>query len=272
MCAPLSLERASSGRWNQVPLTLPDSAAFPGCATLLGLRWLLGDDTPFLVNAAGNWSVVDPRTSGLPRTRSTSIWVESGVSTWVTNRPTGMSTTHVTRLQGPAIGQTPRAVIYDGGGDLITVMAGGVALGERGLMFTVASDGGLEAAPRLGSDDFTAMSDVTLLDGGALVIAAGLGGSIYRQEGAAPFVAEGPLGADLYSVWLGPSGAALAAGGDFADAGRRNSRLFQRVGTSWVAVPMRGDQPLRSVWATPADGGLSVWVAGPGGVILRRDP
>ena len=89
---------------------------------------------------------------------------------------------------------------------------------------------------------------------------------------AGPFVAEGPLGADLFAVWLGANGAALAAGGDFADAGRRDSRLFQRVGTSWVAVPMRGDQPLRAVWATPADGGLSVWVAGPGGVILRRDP
>ena len=165
---------------------------------------------------------------------------------------------------------------YDGGGDLITVMAGalgrGVALGEKGLMFSVAADGGLEPAPRLGSDDFTAMADATLNDGGVLVIAAGLNGALYRQEGAAAFVSEGPLSADLQAVWVGPTGEAFVAGADIADGGRRISRVFHRVGSSWVAVPLRGDQAVRAVWAAPGDGGSIVWVGGPGGVILRRDP
>jgi hypothetical protein len=40
-----------------------------------------------------------------------------------------------------------------------------------------------------------------------------------------------------------------------------------------VSLPLRGDQPLGTVWAAPvADGGLGVWVGGPGGLILRRDP
>lgn len=280
-CAPLSLERTVSAgavRWNEVPHLLPDSAAFTACGSFVGYRWLLGDGTPFLVNTGANWRTEDPRTSGLPPSRSTSIWVESGVSTWITNRPAPASTgsTHVTRLVGPPSGQTPRAVTYDGGGDLITVMAGalgrGVALGEKGLMFSVAADGGLEPAPRLGSDDFTAMADATLNDGGVLVIAAGLNGALYRQEGAAAFVSEGPLSADLQAVWVGPTGEAFVAGADIADGGRRISRVFHRVGSSWVAVPLRGDQAVRAVWAAPGDGGSIVWVGGPGGVILRRDP
>ena len=166
---------------------------------------------------------------------------------------------------------------YDGGGDLVTAIGGatgrGWALGQRGLAFSIASDAGLEPAARLGADDFTAISDATLLDGGDLVIAAGLNGQLYRQEGTAGFVAESALGADLFATWVGATGDAFVVGADVSDGGRRVSRVFRRVGSSWVSVPFRGDQVLRAVWAGSIDGGLnpSVWVGGPGGLILRKD-
>ena len=279
-CSPLSLERsvtAGSVRWNAVPHQLPDSSEFVACANFFGFRWLLGDDTPFLSSSFPNWFITDPRLNGLPRTQSNHVWVQGGLETpvWITNKsqPAPGSLPHVTRLTGALSGQTPAAVRYDGGGDLITVMGGGWALGQRGLAFTVANDAGLEPAPRVGSDDFTDIAEADLVDGGRLVLAAGLNGAVYRQEGALGFVAEGPLGADLLSAWVGGKGDAFVVGADVADGGRRISRVFRKVGSSWVTVLLRGDYPVRTVWAAPVlDGGLGVWIGGPGGVILRHDP
>ncbi len=282
LCAPLSLERTTTGgapRWNQVPHVLPDSSEFTACANFVGFKWLLGDDTPFLFFQASNmtWNVNDPRTT-VPRTRSTSMWVESGVIGWITNstQPAPTALPHVTRLVGTPISQVPRAVFYDGGGDLITTMGGkgpSWALGQRGLAFTVTSDGGLVSAPRVGADDFTSIGSERLGDGGSLVIAVGLNGALYREEGDAGFVSEGPVDADLLSAWVTARGDAFVVGGDIPDGGRRQSRVFQRVGSSWVSLPIRGDQPLKAVWAGPLpDAGQGVWVGGPNGLILRRAP
>ncbi|MDP3153084.1 MAG: hypothetical protein Q8N23_10465 [Archangium sp.] len=278
-CAPLSLERTPTGRWNPVSHVLPDSSEFVACANFVGFKWLLGDDTPFLSFHVTNmtWTVNDPRTT-VPRTRNSRMWIESGVSGWITNGtpPAPSALPHVTRLVGTPLNQVPLAVFYDGGGDLITTMGGenrAWALGQRGLAFTLASDGGLEPAPRIGTDDFTSIASGRLRDGGALVIAAGLNGALYREDGAAGFVSEGPLDGELLSAWVTDRGDAFVVGGDIPDGGRRQARVFQRVGSSWVNLPIRSDQPLKAVWSGPlADAGQGVWVGGPDGLILRRAP
>jgi hypothetical protein len=275
LCAPLSLERSTTGTtWNQVPRLLPDSSELTACASFVNFRWFTGDDTRYtdLVPGPG-WQVQNPLSEGLPRTSSRAIWVESGVSVWITNRtqPPPNTLPHVTHARGAPLNPVHRAVTYDGGGDLITVMGGGWALGERGLAFTVLPDGGLAPAARLGTEDFTSIADEGLIDGGTLAIATGLNGALYSQEGVAGFVAEQPLEADLMASWVGTSGDSYVVGADISDGGRRVSRVYRRVGTSWVRVPFAGDRLLSTVWAgTLPDGGHSVWVGGSTGWILSR--
>ena len=278
LCTALSLERSTVGTtptWVQVPHALPDTSEFTACAELLGFEWLTGDDTRYLVKIGPTWNQQNPATTGVPRSHSTGMWLESGVRGWITNdtQPPSFALPHVTRLSGPINNQVAAAVRYDGGGDLISAMGGGWALGQRGLAFTVLSDGGLEAAPRLGSADFNAVASINLTDGGSLTVAVGQGGTLYTLQGTTSFVTEGALSADLTAAWAGPGGEALAAGEDPFDGGVHAPRVFRRQGTSWVSLPLRGNQPLRAVWGSVAsDGGLRVWLGGPGGLILRRDP
>jgi hypothetical protein len=279
-CAPLSLERSIMGgiKWNQVPHPLPDSSEFTGCASFFDFRWLIGDDTRYTDRIITGWQVLNPLNEGLPRTSSSSIWVQSGVSAWITNRtqPPPTSLPHVTHAIGTPASPVHRAVTYDGGGDLITVMGGelngGWALGQRGLAFTFAPDGGLAPAPRLGSDDFTSIASEDLIDGGTIAIATGLNGALYREETVVGFVAEQPLEADLMASWVSGTGDSYVVGADISDGGRRVSRVYRRVGTNWVRVPFAGDRLLSTVWAgTLPDGGHSVWVGAPAGWILNRE-
>jgi hypothetical protein len=277
LCSALLLERAAGPSWSQTQVFLPDTTEFTACGALFDFRWLIGDDVRYTTQVPSGWQVLNPMLEGLPRTRSTSIWVESGVSAWITNRtqPLPNALPHVTHAIGTALNPVHRAVTYDGGGDLITAMGGelngGWALGERGLAFKVEPDGGLTPVARLGTEDFTAIADETLLDGGTLAIATGLNGALYREETVAGFVAEPPLEADLMAAWVDETGDSYVVGADISDGGRRVSRVYRRVSANWVRVPFAGDRPLSTVWAgTLPDGGHSVWVGAPAGWILSR--
>ena len=277
LCTPFAIEH-DGGLWvARAPRNLDDTSHYVACGALFDFRWLVGDDVRYTASALGAWQLHNPMTNGLPRTNSTSIWVERASSWWITNKtePMPPALPHVTHATGTPFSPTHRAVFYDGSGDLITAMGGelnqGWALGQRGLAFMVETDGGLTPVARLGSEDFTAIADEALNDGGTLTIATGLNGALYREETVAGFVAEQNLEADLFAAWVGPTGDSYVVGADSADGGRRVSRVYRRVNGNWVKVPFAGDRALSTVWAgTRPDGGHSVWVGAPAGWILSR--
>ncbi len=273
-CTSALLERNASGKWTETLLALTSSGEFTGCASLFDFRWLSGDGANLLVHDTNAWSMITG-----PAQSATGVWMSSASKGWVTNsdRPTG-TLPFVTRLS-TALGRQATPVPYDGGGDLITSVGGvgdvGFAVGEAGLLFSL-TNGVMADQARLGTDDLRAVSGASLDDGGVVIVIAGRSGARYRLEGApvpANFVAEPEPDLDFFAVAT-VSQQAFAVGADMPDGGRRTSRVSRRVaGGSWVTLPFLGDQPLRAVHALPtADGGVRVWVSGPGGVIERRDP
>lgn len=278
-CQVLLLERALDGGlpWKPTLVRVDSTTEFTGCTTLFDFHWLSGDDRAFAVRGGGAWARNDP--AGIPRANTTGMWMQAPTRGWITNST--RATPWVARLSGPFIGQSAQQVFYDGGGDVLSAVGGaddvGFAVGERGLIFSLESDGGLAPRARLGTNDLRAISGATLDDGGVLVIVAGAGGSRFRLEGdpaaARTFTDDSEPGVDYGWVFAHPSGQAWAVGADSPDGGRRGSRVSTRPpGGAWTALPYQGNQPVRAIWAGPGDGGTTVWVVGNGGLIQRKDP
>lgn len=119
------------------------------------------------------------------------------------------------------------------------------------------------------SSEFASVHGASLLDGGQRYVAAGSRGTIYTVDGDAGALTELSPAVDFNSAWVSASGRAWAVG-QASDGGAFVMR--NAGGAAWTFEPLTSPRPVTGVFGFDReDGGVSVWLSGPQGMILRKD-
>jgi hypothetical protein len=118
------------------------------------------------------------------------------------------------------------------------------------------------------TSDFASLHGAALRDGGTRYVAAGSRGTIATFDGDAGALTELSPAVDFHGAWVSASGRAWAAG-SASDGG---AFVMRNNGSGWTNDPLISPRPVRGVFGFDRDdGGVSVWLAGPQGMILRKD-
>ncbi len=264
---------AAGVRWQWEEARLGGSSQLHACFAL-GPEdfWMPGDDSKFVYwgdgpDAGWGWGDFTGTYSGVytagwgqpdagyyfTRTSSRSLtWSPTGRTGWQ-GVPVGLS---------PDAGPTLRGVWGVGGDDIVTVGQAGTVSRFDGTSWVSAAN--------VASTDFLAVHGARLADGTRRYVAVGTNGVLLSNLGdGGPSVTTVGAGFTFRQAWVsGASGAAWAVG-NAPDGGAWvvHSALDQ----PWNGVPFVSSRQLTGVFGfDEADGGQSLWVAGPHGMVLRR--
>lgn len=229
--------------------------------------WLPGDDTKFVYwgggadagwgwgDFTGTYGGVYTAAWGLPdagfyfaRTGSTELtWSADGLSNWL-----GVGVASPTPLRG----------VWGTGGDDI------VAVGLQGSVSRFDGTSWVNV-PNVAVTDFQAVHGARLADGNRRYVAVGTNGIILssRSDGGRDVAALGGA-VTMRQAWVSSTGAAWAVG-TATDGGAWVVR--SDFDQPWLTVPFGSPRSLTGVYGfDEADGGQSLWVSGPAGLLMRK--
>ena len=117
--------------------------------------------------------------------------------------------------------------------------------------------------------DFAAVHGAIAVDGTRRYVAVGNGGTLYSVVGDAGVVSEVSPAVSFNAAWVSTHGMAWAAG-KASDGGAFVMR--GEAGGAWAFVPLSSPRPVTGVFGFDRkDGGTTVWVTGPVGMVLRKE-
>jgi photosystem II stability/assembly factor-like uncharacterized protein len=260
---PRWFERAESDRgveWKMREFQLGGTQALQGCFAEGDRAWLLGDDSKFISLVGGQPTSGD--FTGSFGGVYVSGWGARGVGYFfvrTNSRDLTASDSGVSQSFEALSTNAPgdlRAVWGLGGDDLVTVgLAGSVS----------RFDGASWTATTLGADDLFAVHGVRL-GNERRYVAAGANGAVATFGATGDLVTVIDPTVDLHEAFVAPSGVAFV-GGTATDGG---GVLYRQgaPGAPWTAVPLVAPREVNGVFGF---GEAPLWIAGPRGMILRRD-
>jgi hypothetical protein len=262
-CRVKWLEREFStagARWNVKELQLGNTTRLLGCFAEPGRAWLTGNDSKFVfltgdgADAGDFGAAVAGAYRGAWGTPDAGYFFvrDSQELTWSKNGVDGFAV-----LGRPA----PSALRAVWGLDELDF----VTVGTNGFV-TAWTDGGQSV--QVGNGEWLAVHGVRLPSGERRYAAGGTQGSLLGVTGDAGVFTQGAAAAVFTATWVAQNGSAWAAGQ--RDGGAVVSR--QEPGGAWMADPIQLPRAVSGLFGVEgADGGVSVWISGSGGAVLRKD-
>lgn len=273
-CRPRLLERieAPAGAyWRAVDMyQLGGTTELLACyAQGPNLVWLMGNDSKFFYQSGATWeygdfggAVAGQYRGGWGLPDAGYVFLRNGVPT-LTVSSDGINAFTEQSVAGVSVALN--GVWGLSGDDVLLV-------GDQGSVRRRVAGQWQDVTSGL-STELNAVHGATLVDGGHRYVAAGTAGRVFLLEGDG-MTSTATLGdmTVLTGAWVSSSGAAWVAG--YEDLATPQAFVAQQTGPggTFTPVPLWMDRGLSGVFGLDlADGGTSVWVSGPNGMILRHD-
>jgi hypothetical protein len=256
--------RSSGAQWSSRELQLGNTTQLLGCFAEGPERaWLLGDDSKFISLSSGVASAGD--FGGALAGRYKGTWGSVDAGYFFTRLESNEVTVSADGLMGFAAsgvnaGGSLRSVWGLGGDDVVVVGVNGASSRFDGVTWT--------AQNLVTQSELVSVHGARLPDGGSRYVAAGTRGTIYSVQGDAGSLTELNTTIEFRGTWVSQSGRAWAVG-KAADG----DALVMRAESSgaWVVEPLASTRVVSGVFgADQEDGGVTLWLTGPQGMILRK--
>lgn len=273
-CRPRVLERieAPAGAYWRALDTLP----LGGTTELLACyafgpnhAWLMGNDSKFFYQSGGSWepgdfggAVAGQYRAGWGLPDAGYVFVRDGQPTLT------VSDDGLTAFTEQSVSGTSVALggVWGVSGDDVLLV------GDQGSVRRRVAGQWQDVTSGL-TTGLNAVYGATLVDGGVRYVAAGEAGRAFTLESDGTTTA--PMTGDttrFTGAWVSSSGMAWLAGYDDLATPKAVVAVQAGPGGEWQALPTPWDRPLSGVFGLDLGGGQSaVWIAGPGGLILRHD-
>jgi hypothetical protein len=126
-------------------------------------------------------------------------------------------------------------------------------------------DGVTWTAELVGNTDFAAVHGARMAGGERRYVAVGTAGALLSVVGDAGVLTQVSNAVSFSGTWVSPSGTAWAVG-RASDGGA--FVMKSAPAGAWGLVPLTSPRPVTGVFGFDA----TIWVTGPQGMILRKDP
>ncbi|MBS1152723.1 MAG: hypothetical protein H6Q89_4421, partial [Myxococcaceae bacterium] len=269
-CRVRWLERqvtTSGTQWLQKEFQLGSTTQLLACyAEGPGRVWFTGNDSKFITLSSTAQPIYGDFGGGVLYGQYSGAWGSLASGYYFTRRgePTlTVSDSGVGNFRLLDAGATGdlQSVWGLGKDDVLAVGVAGTAVRFDGVSWTTASN--------LIPGDFAAVHGARLADGRQRYVAAGNNGALLSVTGDAGTVAQLGAGLSFNASWVSTRGEAWAVGRT-PDGGALVMR--SELGGAWAREPLTNPRPLTGVFGFELpDGGASVWVTGPAGMVLRKN-
>ena len=255
----------SGAHWLERDFQLGNTSALLTCYAESADRvWLPGNDSKFVFLSAGQATWGDFGGGGLYGQYS-GAWGNPDAGYIFTRREASQLTTSAEGVTGFTITD------IGGGGGLRSVWGLGandiLVAGINGT--TSRYDGTIWTQQYVGvSEELASVHGALTVDGGRRYVAAGNAGTLYSVVNDAGVLAQLSPAVNFSGTWVSTRGTAWAVG-KASDGGAYVVR--SAPGGSWAVEALSSPRPVTGVFGfDQPDGGATVWLSGPQGMILRK--
>lgn len=267
-CKVKWLERVvefSGAHWRSRDFQLGNTTQLLGCYAETAERvWMPGNDSKFVFLAEGQPTSGDFGGGGLYGQYS-GAWGNPDAGYFFTRREASQLTTSADGLTGFVVtdiggGGGLRSIWGLGNDDIFVAGLNGTTSRFDGIVWTQQYVGV--------ANELAAVHGALTLDGGRRYVAAGNGGALYSVVGDAGSLSTLSPAVNFSGAWVSARGTAWAAG-KASDGGA--FVVKSEPGGAWGLEPLSSPRPVSGVFGfDEADGGVTVWVSGQQGMILRK--
>lgn len=266
-CQARWLERevtSLGAQWFSREFQLGGTTALLGCYAEGPDRvWFPGNDTKFIYREQGQPRYGD--FGGTLAGQYEGAWGSAAAGYFFTRSSAWEVTTSadgVNNFSATAVGATAglRSVWGLGADDVLVVGNSGAASHFDGVSWTAGD---------LGWTDFAAVHGARAPSGERHYVAVGSGGSLFTVLGDAGVMAQVSPQVSFSAAWVSARGSAWAVG-RASDGGAYVTK--SELNGPWVQEALSSPRPVTGLYGFDLeDGGASVWLSGPLGMILRKD-